>query len=322
MPKRHAFPGGAKIAFSLLGGIAAIGLAAFGVSILAKPSNSVEPADYFSKYPELTHLSISDESQIDSSRFIHPDAFESTWSSASSAREEGKPIAGIVNHHAAAPDLISDFFKRLSASRPDAKRLIILSPDHRMTGLPGTWAVDSAYATPGGRVEVDADAVQDLIATNVFKRDRGAIATDEHGIGVLMPFVRRAFGDRIRVLPLIISQRASDDAIKRLAEALDRLWDDQTVVILSADLSHGLAASAAEEHDQITIRSLERLDGQAMRLATDDDIDSGTNAAVLFALMRKRGIRPVFHVFSHRNSTEYGGPPDAVTTYLTGAWEM
>ncbi len=273
--------------------------------------------------PDWTPPSIA-TTTIPTSAFISASEVDAAWStlpSTSTAINKKKAVAGIVNHHVLAAPLIAQFFNDLRAARPDLKRLILISPDHH-PGTPEATIITEPYATPDGIQDIDEGALTSLLASGLYTKDEGAVAAQEHGIGVLVPFIRRAFGDGLRIVPVVIRQTIDPNHAKAIAHDLAGLWDDQTAVILSADLSHGLNALDASRKDIETIVWLSGLDATSTQSAGDLNLDSGLNASILFTMMREKGILPAFNVFAHRDSTLFGGNPSSVTSYVTVAWTV
>jgi len=129
-----------------------------------------------------------------------------------------------------------------AASRT-ARRVLLLGPAH-FYPLQGT-ATHSAdeFATPLGNVAVDTAARERLGAKTVddaFAR--------EHSLEVHLPFLQRVMGE-FAVVPLLVGESDPED----VADALERAGiDDETLIVISSDLSHFLDYSAARERDQDT----------------------------------------------------------------------
>jgi AmmeMemoRadiSam system protein B len=147
------------------------------------------------------------------------------------------------------------------ALRPWADRIhrvVVLAPSHRV-GFRGiaTSGAD-AFATPLGDIPVDRDAVAALEDTPEVNRLDAAFA-EEHALEVQLPFLQMVLDDFILV-PLIVGD-ASDAEVDAVIERLQR---DDTLIVVSSDLSHYLDYAHCRARDTDTSRHIEALDGQAI----------------------------------------------------------
>ena len=79
----------------------------------------------------------------------------------------------------------------------------------------------------------------------------------EHALEVQLPFVQTIFKNA-SIVPLIVGEGSDQDA----AAVVDALWDDQTLVVASTDLSHYFDSETAIRLDQATAQAVEALDAQ------------------------------------------------------------
>jgi hypothetical protein len=142
-------------------------------------------------------------------------------------------------------------YARLVPVRARIKRVVLLGPAHRVAvqglALPGT----GAFATPLGNVAVDADAVN-LIADLPQVVVSGQAHALEHSLEVHLPFLQAALDD-FKLVPLVVG-RAPPQAV---AEVIERLWGgDETLIVVSSDLSHYLPYAQAQATDRDTARQI------------------------------------------------------------------
>ena len=157
------------------------------------------------------------------------------------------PHAGYVYSGAIAATV----YARLAPARSTIKRVVLLGPAHRVAvrglALPGA----QAFATPLGSIAVDEPAIQALagLPQVVVSRDAHAL---EHSLEVHLPFLQAAL-DSFTLVPLVVG-RASPDEV---AQVLDRLWGaDETLIVVSSDLSHYLTYGQAQATDRNTARQI------------------------------------------------------------------
>ena len=146
----------------------------------------------------------------------------------------------------------------------DATRVVLLGPSHRVPvdgmALP-TWR---AFATPLGLVAVDIDLRDRVIGLPSVVEDDAAHVL-EHSLEVQLPFLQQALA-HFTLLPLAVG-RCSSDAI---ADVLDEVWGgDETVIVVSTDLSHYHDHTTAVGLDRETAAAVVRNDPAAI-----EDLDA------------------------------------------------
>jgi hypothetical protein len=184
-------------------------------------------------------------------------------------------------------------------------RVILLGPSHRVP-FPGV-AVSSAagFITPLGAAAVDLETVQGLLKDGLVHENDRAHA-QEHSLEVHLPFVQRIF-PRAAVVPLLVG----DDDHARVAEILERLWGgDETVIVVSSDLSHYLDYASACRVDRETAETIVARDAGAV------DFHQACGATPINGLLQVAAARKLsLHTLDLRNSGDTAGPRDQVVGY-------
>lgn len=134
----------------------------------------------------------------------------------------------------------------------ELRRVVLLGPAHRVA-LDGLAAPEAeAFDTPLGRVELDTDALAELDDLPQVRRSDAAHAR-EHSIEVQLPFLQALLGDGFALVPLVVG-RAGAEAV---AQVLERLWGgDETLIVISSDLSHYLPYEEARAADRATAQRI------------------------------------------------------------------
>jgi AmmeMemoRadiSam system protein B len=177
-------------------------------------------------------------------------------------------------------------------------RVVVVGPAHRayVEGVvsPGATRLE----TPLGPIDVDTGAIAEIPA------DARAHAR-EHSIEVELPFVQKV-APRARVVPLAVGH-ASPTSV---AQVLRALWGgDETVVVVSSDLSHYLPYAAGREADRATAARVVALDGAL----SGDEACGAAGINGLLVLAREKGMRA--EVVDLRSSGDTAGPRDEVVGY-------
>ena len=143
---------------------------------------------------------------------------------------------------------------QLRSQRHSVRRVLLLGPSHRV-GFAG-MALSSAehYATPIGDIALDAGAGRDLLALpQVGVLDEAH--AQEHSIEVHLPFLLSVL-DPFLLIPVVVGDAPAGD-VARVIEHFDD--DEETLVVVSSDLSHFLDYDSANDVDRETTRAIEGL---------------------------------------------------------------
>lgn len=222
---------------------------------------------------------------------------------------------GLVNHHVLATNLLWQFFQHLSLCQPNVKRLIILSPDHFFRGKATVSTAYLKYVTQGVELTTDDRAIDQLLNSKVVTSEP-TLFVKEHGIGALVPFAAKVFPDA-QIVPLAIRSDLSRLQANQLVNVLRLLLNQQTLLIVSSDMSHYLSTDIAKKKDQETLRALKKDDQTFFWRAKDDHLDLGKGLWIALRLLKQ----PTFQELDHAVSSDYAGSTTYVTTYLTGLWK-
>lgn len=161
------------------------------------------------------------------------------------------PHAGYIYSGSTAAQAYSE----LIPARGLVKRVVLLGPVHRVAvrglALPG---VDE-FATPLGRIRLDADAVRSVQDLPQVVTSAPAHAM-EHSLEVQLPFLQRVLGD-FSLVPFAVGNATS----AQVAEVLERLWGGpETLIVISTDLSHYHKYETAQSIDRDTVERISRLE--------------------------------------------------------------
>ena len=196
-------------------------------------------------------------------------------------------------------------YARVAPLRGIVTRVVLLGPAHRvpLRGL-AVPSVD-ALETPLGRLPVDEEARRAVLDLPQVTVDDGAHA-EEHSLEVHLPFVQVVLGD-VAVLPLVVGLASADD----VAGVLDALWGgDETLVVVSTDLSHYLDHDTATRVDRDTAAAV------VARRVTAIGPDVACGAYPLRGLLVAAGRRGLeVELLDLRNSGDTAGPRDRVVGY-------
>ena len=211
------------------------------------------------------------------------------------------PHAGYVYSGAVA----ASAYVRLAAAAKKIRRVVLLGPAHRVAfaglALPGA----EGFATPLGIVPVDGEAVT-RIAPLAQVRSLASAHEGEHSLEVHLPFLQMVLG-AFSVLPLVVGSASA----AQVAEVLEALWGgDETLIVVSTDLSHYHDYQTARAMDAATSEAIEALDER--RIGPEDACGRVPVSGLLVAA-RAHGLSA--RMVDLRSSGDTAGPRDRVVGY-------
>lgn len=199
-------------------------------------------------------------------------------------------------------------YARLHAIRHKITRVVLLGPSHRVAfaGLAASSAL--RFRTPLGDIPLDTaaiDALGDLPQMHLLDQAH----QQEHSLEVHLPFLQMSL-DHFQLIPLVVGDATAEE----VAEVLERLWGgEETLIVISSDLSHYHDYTSAQRLDSKTAEAIEALKPEGI----SSDGACGRNPVKgLLLLARRKGMQ--VEALDLRNSGDTAGPRDQVVGY--GAW--
>ena len=193
--------------------------------------------------------------------------------------------------------------------REKIARVVLLGPTHRVAVRGLALPASTVFATPLGQVAVDADAVSTL-RTMAQVRTSDEVHALEHSIEVHLPFLQRVL-DRFQLVPLAVGDASTEE----VAEVLNVLWGgEETLIVISSDLSHYLPYDQARIVDEQTARMV-------LGLAPQLDHHRACGATPVNGLLHvasERGLHP--ELLDLRNSGDTAGDRKRVVGYASFAF--
>ena len=223
--------------------------------------------------------------------------------------EAASPPKAIIAPHAGyvySGPVAGSAYATVRALRGRIKRVVLLGPAHRVyvDGVAASSA--AAFATPLGNVPLDRALIRELVGELGFLHYSDEAHAMEHSLEVQLPFLQDVLGD-FTLLPFAVGAAtpAQVDAL------LGRLWGgDETLIVISSDLSHYRSYEAAREIDRFTSEQIRSL---AAAPLTGEHACGYMPISGLLEAAVKRNLR--CEVLDMRNSGDTAGPRDRVVGY-------
>jgi AmmeMemoRadiSam system protein B len=222
------------------------------------------------------------------------------------------PKAMIVPHagYVYSGPIAGSAYARLAPGRDVIRRVVLFGPAHRVAVRGLALPAARSFATPLGIVPVDEDAraaaadLPDVVVSD-------AVHAQEHSLEVQLPFLQSVLAG-FSIVPFAVGHASGAE----VAAVMDRLWgEDETLILVSSDLSHYHPYGAAVRIDRRTADAVLGLDASL-------DHEQACGATPINGLLQAaaaRGLVP--RLLDLRNSGDTAGDKSRVVGYASFAFE-
>ncbi len=224
---------------------------------------------------------------------------------------ELSPKALIVPHagYIYSGEIAATAYATLQPSARKIRRVILLGPAHRVAvpglALPGADGFD----TPLGCVKIDMESARAILRLPQVTVSAEAHAL-EHSLEVQLPFLQSVLTD-FTLLPLLVGSATENE----VAEVLECLWGgEETLIVVSSDLSHYLPYPQALITDEKTVQSILNFE----QPIAHERACGGTPIGGLMRAAKHHRLIP--HLLDLRNSGDTAGSRDRVVGYASLAY--
>jgi AmmeMemoRadiSam system protein B/AmmeMemoRadiSam system protein A len=200
-------------------------------------------------------------------------------------------------------------------------RVIILGASHQAYFQNAAVYNQGSWQTPLGKVKIDEDLASILIKESKLIEANLTTHQDEHSLEVELPFLQQALKN-FKIVPVLLGQ-TNNQVLEDLAQAVSDNFDQQTLLIISSDLSHYPNAKIAKKVDQETIDSILTDEVNQFSRALEkntgkngvDTCACGAEAIKVGMLAAKKLGADEIKLFNYSNSGDTGGDKDRVVGY-------
>ncbi len=133
--------------------------------------------------------------------------------------------------------------------------IIIIGPNHTGYGALVSVYPRGRWATPLGELEVDKELARAIVNNSNYAELDVYAHVEEHSIEVQLPFIQYLYGDRVRIVPIVLgiqTPEVAKDLATSIIDAETSLGRD-IVVLASTDFTH------YEPHEQAMKKDLEAI---------------------------------------------------------------
>ena len=196
-------------------------------------------------------------------------------------------------------------YKSLKQQSDQIHRVVLLGPSHRV-GFHGIATISAnEYQMPQGNIKIDRSSMN-MIESLPQVQQLDKAHEFEHSLEVQLPFLQSILND-FTLVPLVVG----DCQANQVAEVLELLWGgDETLIVISSDLSHFNNYDVACVQDQNTSDAILNLDPEKIQ---HNDACGRNPLNGLLVSAKKHNLKP--DLIDLRNSGDTAGSHDRVVGY-------
>jgi len=195
---------------------------------------------------------------------------------------------------------------------------VICGPNHTGAGARAAILTAGEWETPLGRVAIDADLGQAILARSSVLREDAAAHAREHSIEVQLPFVQRiATMSRFVPIALFSHEYSVCRDVGLAAAAAIQDSDRRVVLVASTDMSHYVSRSVATARDRQALDAILALDPEGLhRVVSREGISMcGFHAATAVLVAAKALGATTAELVAYTDSGAVTGDTDEVVAY-------
>jgi hypothetical protein len=187
-------------------------------------------------------------------------------------------------------------------------KIFLIGPCHSMVVKNFVLSSYNLWHTPLGEVRVSE--LNNQLASKEEFSVFDQVFTKEHCLEVQLPFLQVALrGTNFEIIPILCSKLKTESMIDAFEEQLD----ENSVIVISTDLSHYLSQDQANSVDEQTIEALRSKDDEKLQEVGDACGLCGLRLAINLANRNKWKAK----IADYSTSAETVGSKDAVVGYLS-----
>ncbi len=225
------------------------------------------------------------------------------------ALPETKSIRAIIVPHAGyiySGENAAQAYHLVKEQKNKFKKVILVGPSHRVYFSGCAVPQCEQFNSPLGNVVVCQSEMKKL-NNNPLVTFSDELHRLEHSLEVQLPFLQACLDTSFELIPLM----TCDVSAQEMAEIIDVLWDDETLLVVSSDLSHFHSYAEANKIDLNTCTKIESLNASV--ISQEACGCTGINALLLLA--QKYHFR--IHQLKRNNSGDTSGDKSRVVGYVS-----
>jgi len=228
-----------------------------------------------------------------------------------SASTTHKPMAIIVPHagYIYSGLIAAQAYASIKQSSKNINRVVLLGPAHRVAVRGMALSSADNFKTPLGTIPLDKEVCAKLVSLPQVAFNDHAHEL-EHSLEVQLPFLQVLLGE-FKLVPIVVGDANPEDVYSVLDFFSKSLFEDQdTLLVISTDLSHFESYEMALKHDRNTSTAIENLQYEHINYG-DACGRNPLNGLLYFAREKNLHIQNI----ALQNSGDTSGDHDRVVGY-------
>ncbi|GAB6044650.1 AmmeMemoRadiSam system protein B [Caminibacter profundus] len=216
-----------------------------------------------------------------------------------------KPKAIIVPHAGWMYSGFTANFAYRIASNVNYKRAVVIGPSHKFPLKDISTTLHSFYETPCGNLQIDTNFAKELIEK--FEVQNLEMIHQEHSTEVQMPFIYHYFKN----LPVVELVYGDYDPLK-LKNIIEYSIEDNSLVVISTDLSHYYDLNTANTLDYNCLEAVTELDLEKINKC---EACGKIGVIAMIIAATELGLTPF--IVDYRTSADLSGDESNVVGYMS-----
>ncbi|MEM2025111.1 MAG: AmmeMemoRadiSam system protein B [Desulfurococcaceae archaeon] len=231
-------------------------------------------------------------------------------------------ILGFIVPHAgytySGPIAAHSYYEAASEGVPET--VVILGTNHTGYGKPVSIYPEGVWETPLGLLEVDSELGEKIAELSEIADIDEYAHLEEHSVEVQLPFIQYIYGDKVKILPIVIgvhTPELASDVSAAIANAVRSLNRD-VIIISSSDFTHYEPYETALEKDSAAINRILELDTNGFyRVVIDENVTICGPGGIMTIMEIAKSAGAKAALLKHATSGDIGGDKSSVVGYAT-----
>ncbi len=133
-------------------------------------------------------------------------------------------------------------------------KVIILGASHQVSFDYAAVYDRGSWETPLGEVSINQDLAQKILDPKSGIMAETKVHAEEHSLEIELPFLQKTLAG-FQIVPILLGQ-VREETLTALTKKIAENLDEQTLLIVSSDLSHYPSAEIAEKTDKETLKAI------------------------------------------------------------------
>ena len=146
-------------------------------------------------------------------------------------------------------------YQLLQQFKNQIRRVLILGPAHRVWLTGAALPEADSFETPLGQITLDRELMEKMLEDYSWITVNDQAHAEEHCLEVQLPFLQETLND-FKIVPLVVGDTDSELLAQMILKYSE---DDQTLIVISTDLSHYHDYKTSCELDLHTAKAIESL---------------------------------------------------------------